>query len=174
MIHLIFISPDAFEKLGSQFGDKDGLGDLRELLFPRRSEPNVLLADPHAENWFKEASRRAMRMPSQTRPNALALLARVQGKSLVEWVSLGVAPGDEGEWVKIVGKGKHQYVDWTFASNGDLRGDSVETVDRISDDAWLKEQFPWTKSVSRCRAAQLPIFQKLLLGRLVHNGTAAN
>lgn len=75
MIHIIFVSPDAFEKLGRQFGEKDGLGELRELLFPRRSEPNVLLADPHAENWFREVGRRIAKLPPQTLANAKVLLS---------------------------------------------------------------------------------------------------
>ncbi|HBJ37346.1 MAG TPA: hypothetical protein DDZ51_21855 [Planctomycetaceae bacterium] len=164
MIHFIFISPDAFEKLGNQFGEKDGLGDLRELLFPRRADPNVLLADPHATNWFTEVTRRAMKLPPQTRGNALALLQRLSNQSLVGWASPGPAPANEGEWVRIACKSKGGCLDWAFTSRIDLCGESIETVDRISDDTWLKKQFPWSKNVPRCRTAQRPIFQKLFMG----------
>lgn len=163
MIHIIFISPDAFEKLGKQFGDQDGLEDLRELLFPRRSEPNVLLADPHKENWIKEVSRRAMRLPSQTRGKAMKLLERLAVQSLVGWTSDGTAPVNEVDWIKLVNSDKRRHVDHTFASEVSLCSETTEPVERFSDEEWLRGQFPWSKTVARCRASQLPIFQKLLI-----------
>jgi hypothetical protein len=163
MIHIIFISPDAFEALGKQFGEHDGLGDLRELLFPRRSEPNVLIADPHKENWFNETMQRAKQLPSQSRLNAMELLRKLYDQSLVGWASHGAAPANENDWVKLVGSNKKRHVDYVFASDISLCNAIVESVARISDDAWLKVQFPWSKSITRCRSSQLPIFQNLLL-----------
>lgn len=164
MIHIIFVSPDAFEKLGHQFGEKDGLGELRELLFPRRSEPNVLLADPHKANWFREVGRRIAKFPPQTLANAKVLLERLERQSLIGWSSVGSAPTNEGEWIKIARSNNNKYVDWAFTADAELRGESVEDISRISDDAWLKAQFPWSESVLRCPNSQLHIFRKLLLG----------
>lgn len=164
MIHVVFISPDAFEKLARQLGEQDGLSDLRELLFPRRSEPNVMVADPHQKNWFKEISQRVWRLPPQSRDKARKLLERLHEQSLVGWTSSGSSPTSEGDWIKLVGSDKRRIVDCTFASDASFCGKTIESVDRISDDTWLREHFPWSKTIPRCRSGQLPVFQKLLLG----------
>lgn len=163
MIHVIFVSPDAFEQLGKEFGDQGGLRDLRELLFPRRSEPNVLLVDPHKENWFKEVSMVATRLPAQSQYDARKLLERLATDGLIRCSSQRAKPNNESDWLKLIESGGNHYVDYAFAVDTSVCSTRVESVSRISDDAWLKAQFPWSKSIARCRSSQLPIFQKLLL-----------
>lgn len=163
MIHTVFITPDAFEKLCLQNGEHSGLDDLRELLFPRRSEANVLLTDPHDANWFDDVLKRARKLPQHSRDRAFSFLKKLHDESLVGWKSGSLLPTNEAEWIRMVNSQKIKLIDLILSSTEKSSGESLQPVSRLSDDEWIKDQFPVIRKVCRTSDSQLPIFQKFLL-----------
>lgn len=163
MIHYLFITPDAFEELGRQHGAHSGLDDLRELLFPRRSEPNVLLADPHDANWISEVVARARSLPIQSRPKAFKLLEKLTASALVGWKSTAAVPNDENGWIRLVNSQVPKQVDCIFSCHAGHDSESARPVSCLADEEWVRERFSSTSKIGRCRKEQEPVLRKLLL-----------
>lgn len=164
MIYIVFISPEGFLQLANSDPDHSGLRDLDSLLFPRRGIPNVLLADAHDPNWYRQLQRKVLALPENDRHYPYELLKRIKGLALVGWDTKASVPVVDRDWIKLVLSQKSSLVDCVFACEKMDSDESVEALDRLSDDEWVNDRFVDRQRVPRTQQAQAPLFQKLLLG----------
>lgn len=165
MIHGIFLTPQAFDELGRTHGEHDGLEALKQVLFPTRSVcDNVLLVDPQSDNWWRQVMKMARSLPAQSRYKAFDLLQKVETRALARVRCSRDVPQREQQWVKLATKETSELVDWVLCSRESQETDEnmrVFACDRIHDEGWTADAFPWQSDVPRTWAGQRRLLHKL-------------